>query len=447
MSTETTAGTGSALSRLLAVGWVPYLVLALFAGGYTAVAQTGTSSAFSQFDEYQYFDYLTKVPHQGFVRQGEETSQETRRRSSCEGIQFFGPVGVGCDVSPQEPKEAFPVGGHNSADIYTPLYFAPTRVLAQPFLWLGLDLLEAGRAVGGLWLFLGLAGIFAVQRRLRVDPAVALGVALVVVALPSTFWATQFISTDAPTYLVVSLIALAGLRFAAGDGRAWELPAASALAVGMKVNNIAGLGLTLIALLLFVISSRRSGDVPARLPTTARTVVVSVVSVVSAVGVYAVWLAIRAGTAISVHSADIDQFNKQPFRWRLLADEALRFAPDVGRVVLPRQPDWWPALVETVFPLVGVGALAIALVATGTMWRARRSIAVGVLLTLLLFGPLLVLMMVIVSGSYVELTVRYGIVFVVPYAVLIGLVGHQVRLRGGVVLGIGVVAAALTLVV
>lgn len=442
------------LVRLLAVGWVPLVVLAIFAGTYTVAAQHRISDAYSPFDEYQYYDYLTKVPSVGFVRQGDEVGEQARRVASCDGYLFFGVVGATCD-GPQEPDGAFFIRGLNSADIYTPAYFAVTWVLAQPFTWLGMDLQHAGRAVGGVWLFAGLAAIFLLMKRLGVHPAVALGVCLALLALPATFWATQYISTDAPTYLVVALVGLAGVRLAAGVGRGWELPAAAALAVVMKINNAGGVALTLLALVTYVHLRRRhresgSGHGAAgNEPGIGRTWRIAILTGLSVVVAYGGWLVVRAATVSgTVDGVDLDVNTRLPFRIGHLVDEAVRFAPMVGGVALPGDPEVgvWVRFAETLFPLLGLGALAVALVASGPLWQARRAIGIGVLGALVTFGPVLTLLTVAVSGSYVPLAGRYGIVFVPAFALLLALVGHQVRVRGTWVAGAGALAAGLTLV-
>lgn len=435
------------LKRLLSLWWVPYVVLAVFAGGYTVHAQVEMAGPYSHFDEYQYYDYLEKLPSQGFVKQGEKVGEEARRVASCEGYLFFGQIGVACDA-PQEPDSAFLVDGYNSADIYTPAYFAPTWVMAQPFTWFGMDLLDAGRAVGGIWLFLGLAAIFALQRRLGVDPRVALGVTLIVLALPATYWATQFISTDAPTYLIIGLLGLVGVRFASGRGRLWELPAMSAVAVAFKINNLGGIGMVLLALLIFVVWGRRSRptEVAPGEPTVGRAVLATVLSGVAVLAVYGGWLVLRAATSLGV-DADVDEHNKVAFTAGKLLDEMMGFIGSVGTVRLPIATDTWPRFVEAGFPVLGVGALAIALVASGPMMRARRSIGWGVLGGVLAFGPALTLMMVALTGEYVALSGRYSIIFVAAYTTVIGLVGHQVKLRGGLVLGVGAAVALVNFLV
>lgn len=426
--------------------WLPYVVLAVFAALYTSAAQSSLTGALSPLDEYQYHDYLSKVPTQVFVRHGEEIGELTRQIASCDGIKFFGPIGVECGSTPQEPDSAFPHEGMNSADIYTPVYFAITWLLAQPFTWLGLDLLDAGRAVGVFWLFGGLAAVFTLQRRLGVRGPLALAITLTLLALPATYWSTQFISTDAPTYAVGASLGLVALRFANGRGRLWELPAMAALTVAFKVNNLAAIGIVLTALLIYslLLKKQTTPDAPAALGV-GRTVFAVGASVLAVVACYGSWLVVRAAASVGP-GADIDAASKLPFSIDVLVDEIFKFVWSVGQVDLFESNSAWDILAGSAFAIVGVGAVAISCVATGVGSLERRAIGAGTGLLVLLFGPLLALMTTVVAGYYVPLTGRYGIVFVVAYALLIGLAAQRIMKRERVVLALGVIVAGITVV-
>ena len=129
----------------------------LFASVGFVSANVVQQKQISPFDEYVYLDYLSKVPTQGFVRSGEETGDLARQEISCRGVQTYGLYGTSCDIGAASPDETFPYSGQTGADIYTPAYFAVTWVLAQPLVWTGVSLLDAGRLVGAVWLFLGIS--------------------------------------------------------------------------------------------------------------------------------------------------------------------------------------------------------------------------------------------------------------------------------------------------
>ena len=122
----------------------------------------------SPIDEYVYIDYYAKVLDQGIVHRGEETGEYAREYLACHGVRAIGdyPEAL-CPTEGKGRDAAYPNAGATSAGLYTPLYFAITRVLAQPLVWFGVELTDAGRAVGGLWLAAGVAAALP-----RVAPAI-----------------------------------------------------------------------------------------------------------------------------------------------------------------------------------------------------------------------------------------------------------------------------------
>ena len=162
-------------------------VLALVLASFVfTTEQVAEHEMMSPIDEYQYVGYYAVVADQGIVRRGEEMPLFARRYMVCHGVRAIPEMGVNKDACRAPNSVGYPIGGGTTADLYTPLYFLTTRAMAQPLIWAGIDFVDAGRAVGGVWLSLGAVFLYLAMRRARVPLPVALGLGLVLVgSLPA----------------------------------------------------------------------------------------------------------------------------------------------------------------------------------------------------------------------------------------------------------------------
>ena len=200
--------------------WLPPVLLVI-ASLLVGVVHVPQHESLSPIDEYVYVDYFDKVLDQGVVRHGEEVGDFARRELGCRGLRILLPVPDDrCTTAESilSDDSRFPMGGLTSADIYTPLYFAVTRVLAQPLLWTGLvdSPTQAGRLIGTLWLAAAALVFFFALRRLRLGEWAAAGITLLIVGSLPAYWFTTYLSADAPTLLAGAGILLLGLRFVQG---------------------------------------------------------------------------------------------------------------------------------------------------------------------------------------------------------------------------------------
>lgn len=390
--------------------WLPYVVLALLAFGYTAV-QAHEHPEFSQYDEYVYYDYLSKVPSDGFVRTGDEVGADARNELSCRGVLGMGSFGEGCDTGAHDRDEAYPYAGGTGADIYAPPYFTTTWTLAQPFTLLGSDLVDAGRWVGAIWLAAGLCLSYALFRSLRVAASVAFGVAAALVALPSVYWATQFISTDAPTLALSAAIGLSAVATARRRVGPWVFPMVAVVAVAFKVQNLGAVAVAALALVIWALRTAPSG---ARVRALGgREVIAAVVAVVLGAGAQVAWLVIRGSSAVGPPA--VVDYRQTPMTATNLVTEAVKYLNRLGETGM--NPSAWSALMAGVFGVLGAGALIA--VAVETRRRVRSSVAIATLVAGVVFGPALALASFVLVGQYVVLPPRYGIVFIVPAALAV----------------------------
>lgn len=419
--------------------WVPYVVLALLAFGYTAM-HAHERPQFSQYDEYVYYDYLAKVPSDGFVKTGDEVGPDARNELSCRGVQDFGAFGEGCDSGAHERDELYPYSGGTGADIYAPPYFAVTWVLAQPFTVFGSDLVDAGRWVGAIWLAAGLGLTYALLRSLRVAPSVSFGSVALLLSLPAVYWATQYISTDAPTLAVVSSLGLAAVATARRRVGPWLFPVLSVVAVLIKVQNLGAVAIAALALALWAVRSAPRGR---RLRALGgRVVVTAVLGVAAGVAAQLAWMLVRRAAAVGASPAvDIKQTDLTASR---LANEAGKYLGRLGETGI--EVGAWSTLWAGVFGIVGAGALVA--VAIDARRRIRSSVAIATLVVGLAFGPALAIASFLLVGDYVPLPERYGLVFLVPVVLALAwLLDRSPGWRRATLIVGGVVGAASVLLV
>ena len=449
--------------------WLVPVVLVIAAFASVAV-HVPRDRALSPLDEYVYVDYLAKVPSEGVVAEGESTGPFAREALVCRGNRGVTTViPTTCARAGSAPSSIFPMAGKTSADIYTPLYFWVTRALAEPLVWAGVGLIDAGSYVGAIWLSAGLLLLVFAMRRFRVREAVILGLGLLLVASPAAYWSSTYISTDAPSLAVGAALMLLVARFAMGDRGLWLVPIVSAVGVAFKVQNLGAVAIAALSLILISIyrsvwpsrdtgrgieaetrADRRlqaagvgSGGHLRRLgkAVVSRTVLVAVVSVSAGVAVQAVWLVIRAHLQVG---APPSQGTAQPLHTSNLVQESLKFLQ-----ATPLDPTG----VDNGIAIATAGVVlswlvlsgVLGSVAVGRLETAIRPIAWSALTVALAFGPLLVLGTTLVSGYYFVLPTRYGISMLPAFMILSGDLFSRRHTLGVLVAVVGFAFWALSL--
>ena len=373
-------------------------VLALVIASFVFVGeQVSEHEMMSPIDEYQYVGYYAVVADHGIVRRGEPMPVYARRYMSCHGVRNIPEMPVNEQGCKRPDSVGYPIEGGTTADLYTPLYFGATRALAQPLLWMGVDFVSAGRAVGGVWLALGAVFLYLALRRRRVPTPVATGLGLVLIGSISAYWGNTYISTDATALTAGGLAALLTVR--ALDGVRWSLvllPAAAVLATLFKLQNLIAFGAAAVVLLLVagLDAGQAGGPVGARLRrlATDRRVFSAVAVVVASVGAQGCWV-------------------------ENLIFELGNFLPNIGGGAL--------SPFATGVKSVTVYALATALAIGGAVGLAlskgiparERAIGMSTVLVAVLSAPFLALVVGVMEQVYVQLAPRYG-TSLLPWALL-----------------------------
>lgn len=401
----------------------------------------------SPIDEYVYIDYYAEVLHVGVVREGSEVGTFARGELGCRGTRLIdlGHTKRLCLHPASVPDTKLPLGGLSSADIYTPLYFLSARLIAQPFVWMGMDLVEAGRLAGGVWLSLAAVLLYAAMRRMRVHRVPAIGVGLVLLSSLPAYWGNSYISTDATAFAAGALMVLL-TTYLAGGVRRWPalvFLVMSPIVTWFKFQNaiavgLAGLTLILMALRDARLHESRWGQALRRALRDRRTWV-ALGGAGAAVAAQVVWLVVRADLAVGPASS----FGiGAPLHASDLAHDMFAFLP----VSLSAVDIGWPGN-----PIFSIGALLVLGGLFSGLMGAQvsalhRRLAVSGLVVGLLAGPALSLAVWRDVGGYVTLSQRYGI-SILPALLVCAGVAASAGPRGGrwFVLGTGVCSVLLSL--
>lgn len=409
--------------------------------------QVSEHDMISPIDEYQYIGYYAEVLDKGIVRQGEPMPRYARQYMMCNGVRNIPEMPVNDKACQKPDSVGYPIQGGTTADLYTPLYFGVTRVLAQPLIWAGVPFVDAGRAVGGVWLALAAVFLFLAMRRASVPVPIATGIGLVMVGSLASYWGNTYISTDATALTAGALAALLTMQALHGSRRALVLfPLAAMLATLFKLQNLIGFVAGALVLLLVAVHDQvRRDDARRRVRgfLTDRRTLAAVLAVVGSVVAQGAWIATRAALAVGEQpSFGIGA----PLTGANLVTELGNFLPALGSGALApfaTGPATLPLYtIATAFAIGGCAGLALA----GDAPPVRRFVGLATVVTAVVSAPALAIAIGISEDNYVALASRYGH-SLLPWALLCaGLLASRPRpwVRW-TILAVGVVSWCLSL--
>ncbi|MBK4346467.1 hypothetical protein [Lacisediminihabitans changchengi] len=376
------------------------LVIVGFSATLTNVDKNGPT--FSPYDEWVYYDYITKVPTEGFVRQGETIGEAGLEAMACNG-DTFGPRGEPCTgpTGTYDTPSVYPQQGLTTADLYTPAYFAPTWAVAKVIQFVtGVSLLTAARAVGSLWLVAGLIMLYLLCREFKLSKRLTLGLGLGVIGLVSTHYAFSYISTDAPSLVAGATVAFLGARFVKSGRFGGWLVAASVIGTLLKVTNIFAVGLVVIMLVIYAIVRRRA-PVNDSIPRSRTMIKWALIAAVSSAVAQGIWLLIRRATRVGDGPDQGLSGNVTPHG--LAANVFVFFFPRDGISGVSPIPT---LLTAPFIVLVMVGIFGWFISTRG--WTLNRAWAIATAVAFTVFAPLLALSMQVVLGTGAPVSPRYG---------------------------------------
>jgi len=404
----------------------------------------------SPIDEWVYLDYLQKVPTQGMVFRGEEMTQEALGYMACDGQVFFGRYeSLDCDGS--YDRTQFPQEGTTSAQIYTPIFFAPTSFVGYAIHFAtGIDLIMAWRLASSLWLVAGLLVFLMLLRLFRVPDVVQFMAGILIIGAPISYMVYSYVSTDAPALLFGSLLLYVTIRFIRGQMPGWPIALVGVLASAAKGAFV--LGVVLMGIILLVewairanmnssnareffsnLFSRRSLVLPLWAMVTVTVVALGQIAWVKLINVLAVAPGVSQGVEIQL---TIVELLRQSTAFVLGAMQTrFEFTGPLGLDGVPV-----PSFAAVPFTWI-LAAGILSAFWTLTKKSENRSLIIGAGIGVLALGPLLALMIQYSTGFYFAFPSRYAAILI---PVLMVIVALQVRNKWaiGIMAGYG---AALTL--
>lgn len=417
-----------ALLGALRRNWVA-VALAVVSIAYAGTVTVLHTDALSPVDEWVYIDYLYKLPDQGIVHEGEIVGDETLSLLACEGTSPFGTIGPPCADQFDDTTE-FPNEGLTSAAAYTPVYFAFARVFGDGIHSVtGVDQLTGWRLTSVLLLAGSMVVFTALLRQWKVRDHSTLALGLAFIASPFSFWTYTYVSTDAPSVLLGSLLLYRAVRYSRGESSGWWLVALSTLAVVVKVTNILAVLLVgLYLLFIFVREAPRARWQWAhwRLLQTSRPefpqrrllalIGFPVLAIVLAGVAQFVWLRLVGMWAVSDLRAD--QGISVPLSGGELLAQSTSFLP--GAIVYSPISGFVPGF--TYLPLTWLCIAGVLGAFFVTRYRDPDSAVVWpVAVAAVLFAPMLAITLTLVTGSYFPLPSRYGAPLIGAFLLLAGL--------------------------
>ena len=409
--------------------WVP-VVLVIVSLGMAGTVTVMHGDSMSPIDEWVYTDYLDKLPEQGIVYQGEAVGHEALDRMACDGVLLYGPMGPDCGGDYSDLSE-FPFSGITSADAYTPVYFAVTRVVGDGIAFVtGVDQLTGWRLTGPLWLAATMVVFWLLLRRWEVPSLATLGLGVALIASPFGWWTYTWVSTDAPSFLAGALMLLLASRYTAGAGSGWWLILVGALALVFKTTNILAVCLAALYLLIVWLSELRSTEwrgIRTERPGHAgrssfALLGFGVLALAAAAIAQFGWLTIRSMIAQGepANQAIAGQLD----RIETLSQLA-NFLPGtiISNVNLVGTSDY--ALPFPNWSVMPLSWLCIAGV-IGAFWQltgnTRRSpLVIAIAISAIAFAPMLAIVIQLTTGSYFPLPPRYGAPILAGFLLAAGL--------------------------
>lgn len=416
------ATTRNIANRSRLTDWIACVVLVLASLGLGLVHVPAHKSV-SPIDEYVYIDYLAKVPTQLFVHEGEETGEYARHYLACHGVRTIGyyPAKM-CKHTKASGDSPFPNKGYTSADLYTPLYFGATWLMAQPLQFFGVhDLVTAGRYTGVTWLAAAAVLMYLALRRLKIPWEVSAGAALLLVGSLPAYWSNTYISTDATALFAGSLMffGLALLQQRA-RGATWLFVVFAVIASLLKLQNLMAVAAAALVLLIqgFLRATATEGSVRRRVGRFFKhpLVLAAIAAVAGGVAAQGVWVVIRKLSAVGPFP---DQGVSRPFGKTEAIQEALKFFPGVSIGALNPSDFGLQAVIASTLLAWVIVAGVLGLLALSHRGSIAETLAGASLVVALLAGPVLAVANIAVSGYYFALPARYGMALL-PFFVACG---------------------------
>ncbi|PVU82114.1 hypothetical protein DDP54_02805 [Cellulomonas sp. WB94] len=401
-------------------------------------------------DELQHIDYLYKSP--ALVAPGDRIGQDAMREEACRGLDYPGFPLPACSTGTVYRPGDFQEKGYNTASANTPLYYSITHGLATVLLRVtGMtSLVTAGRAVGGLWLGVGLLMTYFAGQRLGAGRWQLAALLIVIACAPAVVYPSATITPDAATFAVGAAVLWVALWWEKRPQRRWPMIViVTALALAMKMTNIVVIGAIGLYMLLRLIQlhlprQNDSEDVaPDESPAGRSWIIGGTALASSALVVTLGWLAVQ-------HALTHGDLSDIPMNQQFTAT-TLVVSPLVGNLgnwITPLSNAWAsvgnPEL-TTVLQRLGQLLIAAGLIATALFGERSlriRTMAWACLATAFVGASVFIVASFYAQSVYVPPPARYGYTLV---PMMVALTATCIRTRTATAIMVLIAAGTLTL--
>lgn len=426
-------------------------VVFLVAAAAIVVAHVHAYTALSPLDELQHVDYLYQASRFELVADGERVGQQAMREQACRTVDAPGFVSPPCDSAQFDPED-FQERGFNTAAQHPPAYYLVTGLLGRPILAITQihSLVTAGRLVGILWLWSGMTVTWLLAMRIGARPLAATGAGLLLGASPVVVHASSTVNPDAGSLLAGGVLCLVVVVALERQVSPWLILSLAAFGTSIKVTN----SLAILAALLFVLlMTRFSPDLITNRHPKAHSwfsrnrgdILVALV----AGGVLPPLLWRLVGQVYATPEASLNPIEE---RFRVPEIGFSELGANLLSLTTPVQNPYLPTILRTpiVHDVVVVGGLLLLVAIAAAAWLGSGSpvadkLALATLLSMLLGGPLLVLIIFLGTHGYFSVPARYGLSLLPAAAAVLAVVASRRRYGaiGLAAVGAGTVAVIL----
>lgn len=251
------------------------LVVFLLAGVLAPLAvgsfHISHSPQFSEIDEINHYDYITRLAAGGFPRLGQDIQPSSIRALQCHGLDLPGSAIPPCKAPfTTADRAAFAATITQYEAQQPPTYYA----VAVPLRWVAIHIfgfsdLTGTRAIGLLWLVAGLYCLWVAGRMLGLSPGL-LGAGLLLIATsPVVMDSATIVSNDAADIFAGALIVLLGVLAWRRPWRFMPLTLFGAAFVLASTKSVAVLPVLAVGVLFGILECTRSGRDPWGSPSHA----------------------------------------------------------------------------------------------------------------------------------------------------------------------------------
>lgn len=332
-------------------------------------------------DEQAHLDYVNRLLDGRFPRMGDKLTAETREQVACRGMATPAGPGAPGDCEKGLINAEMPEDGNSYEATQPPLYYVPTALVSRVMPG---DDVDSIRLTGALWLVAGALGLSFALRRLRVEAALAAGIALVIALTPPLWFAASVVSNDIAVWAFGGLALWAVVFLLQQPAlRGWHVALAAAVgALGAATKPtallvVAALGLAVVLQRCWT-GRRRDGWILAAALVGGAALATGVWAIVVTSIQHRPFDEVQPWSGYQVDSLSWDQLFRQPLFNFVSPYKA--FVPHQLRI------DW---VLDWLFQgamFIGAGLLLLP-VLSRTDEREARAIGIAYLTAVLISGP------------------------------------------------------------